>query len=359
MKKIKSAASVFLVLVMILTCFTGCQSKEDNTTNLTNKRSTEATKNVYDYICNITGDGIISGQQETYKRSDPDFEMNYIYDASGKYPALRGLDFITSDYDEDADRTRFDDYQAVVDRATEWWNKGGLVTICWHWGAPPDTYGYEASKRSTDIDQLLTEGSDLYKSMIKDMDEIAVYLKKLQEAGVPVLWRPLHEFDGKWFWWGQGTPEQFVELWKIMYDRYTNYHKLNNLIWVLGYTSSVKADYYPGDEYVDIAGMDLYSTKLPVNGYKKVYEVVEDRKPICFHECETIPSPDELKEKEVNFVWFLNWHTNKLTECNTNEHIKEVYTSDYVVTLDELPDFNNYERASTTCTTPTTNDMKK
>ena len=339
----KRTISLLLILSFCFLSFTACSNGKkqnyDENCKLTNKYSDKVTQAVYEYILDIKGKGIISGQQSSNKKNS-NFEADYINEIAGKYPAIKGLDFISHEYDEDADKTRFDDYQKVVDQATEWWQRGGLVTICWHWGTPPDGYGYESSKGEIDLTEALTDGTELNKAMIERMDEVAQYLVKLRDAGVPVLWRPFHEFDGGWFWWGKGTGEQFIQLWKLMYERYTEHWELNNLIWVLGHATNVREDWYPGDEYVDVTGFDTYSPNLPKLRYQAIYKIVEDRKPICFHECGTIPDPTALQENNMDFVWFMTWYDYLIdTSKNSTEKIKSVFTDDYVITLDELPDF--------------------
>ncbi len=297
---------------------------------LTNPNATTEAMIVYDYINSVYKNGIIAGQQEsTWINNNPDDEMEYIERRTGKLPAIRGLDYINEDFD------------GVTSRSIEWWEKGGLVSICWHWGTPPDGVGYESSQETVDITELLTEGTDLYNGMIAQMDRVAEELLKLQEAGVPVLWRPFHEFDGGWFWWGKGTPEQFAELWRLMYDRYTNVFGLNNLIWVLGYSHSVRpGNWYPGDDYVDICGADNYAEGTQVNMYNKIYDIFgETGRPIAYHECGPIPDPDKMQEDGAGWVWFLTWHTMHIKQQNSPEYIEKIYNHDYVITLDELPSF--------------------
>ena len=293
---------------------------------LSNENSDEITRRVYDLICDNFGTYMFSCQQESTWMSSPDYEMDYILETTGRLPAMRGLDFMNSDFD------------GVVKRSKAWWDKGGLVTICWHTGI--NGYGYQESKDDVpDFDKLLTEGTPEHEAMIANWDKAATALAELRDSGVPVLWRPFHEFDGGWFWWGKGGAENFKKLWQLMYDRYTNYHKLNNLIWVLGYSGSVREGWYPGDEYVDITGLDSYSKAVPVTSYKRLNEQLGGKKPFAFHECGTMPLPEDLKENDMKFVWFLNWHTDRLTKDNSVERINEVYNSDYVITIDELPNF--------------------
>ena len=177
------------------------------------------------------------------------------------------------------------------------------------------------------------------------MDKGANALLELKEAGVPVIWRPFHEFDGKWFWWGKGGAENFKKLWRIMYDRYTNYWGLDNLIWNLGYCGDVNEGWYPGDEYVDVIGADTYvnHTDSLVNIYDKTAQVAN--KPVCLHENGSVPDPEKLKADGTKWLWFMTWHTSFIdsNEINTSQYINKIYNSDYMLTLDELPDIYHYQ----------------
>ncbi|MCQ2464794.1 MAG: dockerin type I domain-containing protein [Oscillospiraceae bacterium] len=296
---------------------------------LSNKNASAAAKSLYSYICKEYGKSIISGQQESTWMGSPDYEMNYIKDASGKLPAMRGLDYMGDDFD------------GVNKRAKEWFEKGGIVTICWHCGSDfADNYD-DCKADDLDWDKALTPGTAEYEALSKAMDKGAKALKELKDAGVPVIWRPFHEFDGGWFWWGKGGAENFKKLWTMMYDKYTNEWELDNLIWSLGFTASVPADWYPGDEYVDIVGADTYveSDGSLVGMYNKLTDLVGTGVPVILHENGTIPSPENLQSEGAFWSSFMTWHTEWITDSkwNTKESIKSVYTSDYVITLDELP----------------------
>lgn len=292
---------------------------------LVNANSNEKTREVYSYLCSINGVSTLSAQQESTWMDSPDYEMNYINDNSGKYPAMRGLDYMN------------DDFAGVNERAIEWWQKGGLVTICWHTGANYSGAWNEAmNDEVANWDAMLTEGTPEYDAMIAGIDKAGKALAELQEAGVTVLWRPYHEFDGAWFWWGKGGPDSFIKLWQIMYDRYTNYWKLNNLIWVLGYSHNGDdmRKWYPGENYYDIIGADSYDKEEPPVLYKRVKRLNKANKPICLHECGENPTVDELEK--MPWCYFMTWHTTYITDDNTAENIRELYNSDKVITLDEL-----------------------
>ncbi|HYP15988.1 MAG TPA: glycosyl hydrolase [Opitutus sp.] len=291
---------------------------------LSNPDASLEARAVYDYLCSLRGKAMLSGQQEWENNppGEPE-ELKYIQQTTGKLPAILGLDYIR--------------YEGVTDRAIEWWQRGGLPSICWHWGAPTRGIGYEASKLPIDLDEVLTPGSALNQAMMADLDRTAQELTRLRDARVPILWRPLHELNGDWFWWGKGTPEHFKRLWRLMYETYTHRYKLNNLIWVLGYTSKPDPAWYPGDEFVDIAGADNYRAGTQHAMFEGVAKIVGARMPIVYHECGPIPDPDEMIADGTAWSWFLTWHTIHLKKQNTADYLKKIYHHPYVITLDRVP----------------------
>ena len=304
---------------------------------LSNENASESTKALYAYICEIYGEHVITGQQESTWMDDgnTEYEMEYLEAKTGKLPALRGLDFINDDFD------------GCVERAKEWYKKGGIVTICWHCDQN-FSRGYQQCLNGnlSDWDKALTPGTAEYEKLIAGMDKGAKALKELADEGVPVLWRPFHELDGKWFWWGKGGEQNFIKLWKTMYDRYTNYWGLDNLIWVCGFSQNGLnyANWYPGDEYVDIAGADSYNGGSEPGLYNQVKQVVNGTKPLCFHECGINPTVELFVNQGANWVYFMTWHTSWLTD-NSSTALNTLYNSDYAITLDELPDFYGLKSA--------------
>ena len=317
----------------------GCSKDTKIETDLNNKNSTIETIRLYNYLKSVYGDKVISGQQESTWTSDgSEYEMEYIHDLTGKYPAIRGLDFMNDDFD------------GVVERAIAWHKRGGIVTICWHCGKN-FTGNYTDCKEDeiTNWDEVLTEGTEANRLFTENMDHAGAALKQLQDAKVPVLWRPFHEFDGQWFWWGKGGEDNFKKLWIYMYNHFTNDLGLNNLIWVLGYSHNGMASnirkWYPGDNYCDIAGADTYEVDIN-GGEMRLYralkaginEVNGANKMFVMHECGLIPTIDDFKE--VRWGYFMTWHTEWLIDTNSTQHLIDIYQDDYVITLDELPDFS-------------------
>ena len=219
-----------------------------------NSATTQAAKTLLKYLIKNYGSFILSGQQELSG-------VTWIEENIGKTPAILGLDLI----DYSPSRVEHGTTSQAIEEAIAWDKRGGIVTFCWHWNAPTGLYDVEGSEwwsgfytRATDFDistALADTTNANYTLLIRDIDAIAVQLKRLQDADVPVLWRPLHEADGAWFWWGAKGAEPCKKLWDIVYERLTTHHKLNNLIWTW---NSVSEDWYPGDETVDIVSYDSY-----------------------------------------------------------------------------------------------------
>lgn len=288
--------------------------------------ATERTKALYDLLLCEKGKRILLAQQETPSRRNHEQEMEYLLRVTGKLPAIRGLDFIHNDFD------------GVVARAKEWDARGGIVTICWHTGV--DGIGYpESQAENPNFDELLTEGTAANQQLMNRWDEAAKALQLLQEANIPVLWRPFHEFDGKWFWWGKGDGANFIRLWRLMVRTFTEKYELHNLIWVLGYADWVPDGWYPGDDYCDVLGSDTYKGETTHADSLKKLEKLNNEKPLAFHECGLLPRVDAFYQDRAIWSWLMPWHSKWMMEDNSEERIREVYHDERMITLDRLPTF--------------------
>jgi mannan endo-1,4-beta-mannosidase len=159
---------------------------------------------------------------------------------------------------------------------------------------------------------ILTPGTLLYKQWIKQVDEIAAFLKQLQQAKVPVLWRPYHEMNGDWFWWGGRHEGKYTTaaLYKQIFNRMVNYHKLNNLVWIWSVDRPSQpgrefVKYYPGTQYIDILAIDIYGNDFNKNYYEGLMALSEG-KPVTPGEVGNPPSP-EIPEEQPNWVYWVVW----------------------------------------------------
>ncbi|WP_025696484.1 glycosyl hydrolase, partial [Paenibacillus forsythiae] len=222
--------------------------------------SPEAVK-LLSYLYSISGNRIITGQHD-YLESPDEFN-NKLQVTSSRYAALHGYELGAINGQTDGAVTWL--RQNVVSSAIKWHKAGGIVAMTYHANLPGTTYSWANVQKSlsqADFDKYVTPGTTEYNNLITELDKVAVSLKTLRDAGVPVLWRPYHEMNGDWFWWGK--KKNFADLWDIMYDRFVNVHKLNNLLWVWSPNAPnswadpyIKT--YPGADKVDILAADIYN----------------------------------------------------------------------------------------------------
>jgi len=308
---------------------------------LVNPSASTQAKNLYNFLKENFGNKVISGvMADTNSGFD---DSDWVYNNTGKYTALIGFDFI--DYTRE---WSWVDKSLLVPNSQSWWNEKGIVTLSWHWRDPSHQTGeFYTDQTDFDITAVNNPESEDYKAMIRDIDIIAGYLKQLEEAGVPILWRPLHEAAGKWFWWGAKGADPCKKLWILMYERLVNHHGLNNLIWVwTSDTASDALDWYPGDDYVDIVGLDIYPGERQHGSqyisFDKAKEIFGGRKLLTLSECGSIPDPDKMFDYGDTWSWFMPWNGEFTREDKHNgaTFLNGILSNDKVITRDKMPNLN-------------------
>lgn len=292
-------------------------------TALTNPNALPCAQKLYAQLQEVFGRKMLLGQQEFPGRDRADQEMEHILRETGKLPAIRGLDLM------------HDDYAGTLERSRAWHQRGGIVSICWHTGLVGKGYT-ESQAEQPDFEQLLTPGTPEHELLMRRWDDAADALEALQREDIPVLWRPFHEFNGGWFWWGKGTGQDFIRLWRKMYDYYTHERKLNNLIWVLGYADNVDPAWYPGDAYCDIGGSDTYKgVTTHAKAYRDLTQLCPG-KPLAFHETGIMPGLDAFAADGAMWLWMLPWHGKWLMEDNDPDRLRLVYHDPRALTLEDV-----------------------
>ena len=304
----------------------------------TTNASAQAVK-LYNYLKSSFGTKIISGAMAAHSTNIN--EAIWIHDNAGKWPAFTFFDFI--------DHTNLNQnwvkYNDPFTLGQEWWNNNGVVGFSWHWRDPLTKSGsFNTSETSFDVTKVTDTSSAEYKAMIVDIDVIAGYLKQFKEANIPVIWRPLHEAEGGWFWWGAKGAEPCKALWRLLFDRLVNHHGLNNLIWVWTTSASDNAaNWYPGDEYVDVLGMDIYPGSNQHGSqyisFNKVREFTGGKKMITLSECGSVPDPAVMLEYGDTWSWFMPWNGDYTRSDSHNGAAwwQKFFSYDYVVTRDMMP----------------------
>jgi mannan endo-1,4-beta-mannosidase len=270
----------------------------------------------------ISGKYTLTGQHNypNTKNKNSEFAAGY----TGKTPVI-----FSSDWGH-AIAGNSDSYLArpdIVQEAIRQHRLGALVTICWHavppTGDEPTTFrplpnsdpkmlkSVSGKLLDEQFKEVLTPGTALYQKWCAQVDAIAVFLKQLQDAHVPVLWRPYHEMNGDWFWWGGRTGDySTIALYRQLFDRLVNHHQLKNLIWVWSVDRPSKpgmehAKYFPGTDYVDILALDVYGNDFAQSYYDSLLALAQG-KPVTLAEVGNPPSL-EILQQQPKWAYYVTW----------------------------------------------------
>ena len=265
------------------------------------------------YFSDIYGKKIIAGQQDGWRFTNGlSVELNYITNTTGKLPALLAMD-VAGYTDRSSQR---DTHHQLMQRAIDWNQKRhGIVEFCWHWRAPMGEPAFYTKDTTFDISRAVISGTPENTAILRDLDSIAAELEIMRDAHVPVLWRPLHEANGRWFWWGAGGPEPMKKLWRMMFENFTVKHHLNNLIWVFSPGAETDlAEWYPGDAFVDIVGQDHYPMDGNHGAAKDIFDelvhMTHDEKLVALGENGPIPDIGQVAVAgSVLAGWLLRFTT--------------------------------------------------
>ena len=287
-------------------------------------------RQLLEFLYSLPGRRTLTGQHNTPREMSQ--YSDQVQEISGAYPAVWGQDF---GFSEDGDMDGINFRQGIVEEAKRQHAAGSVITLMWHAVRPteeePVTFdGSICRGKLDDADwqELLTPGTETHTRWRRQSDVIAALLAQLQEAAVPVLWRPYHEMNGPWFWWGaRGGAEGYAALYRQMYERFVGVHKLHNLLWVwnanaLGGQVLPYADCYPGHDVVDILATDVYRNEYTPQSYDDLVALADGR-PVALGEVGIAPTP-EILDTQPLWAWFMVW-TNFLTRENTPEAINALF----------------------------------
>jgi mannan endo-1,4-beta-mannosidase len=273
-------------------------------------------------LYDISGKYTLTGQHNfpNTKSRNSQFASKYI----GKTPVIFGSDWGHAKAgDSDSYLARPD----IVQEAIRQHRLGAIVALCWHAVPPtadePITFrqmpgsdpkmlkSVQGKLLDEQFKDVLTPGTPLYNHWCAQVDEIAVFLKQLEDAHVPVLWRPYHEMNGDWFWWGGRTGQySTIALYKQLFDRLVNHHHLTNLVWVWSMDrpstpERAHALFFPGTEFVDVLALDVYGSDFKQSYYDSI-AALSQGKPMALAEVGTPPSPEILKQ-QPRWAYYMTW----------------------------------------------------
>lgn len=343
------------------------EAKEVNPNETVSDNTNAKTQKVFEYLRDNYGKKVLTAQQMFTREQREDLVY---YTVTGDLPAIKGFDLLFT--------TGVNiDYQQV-DAAIEWHTKSnGLVAMCWHWNVPRDiddpnsgSAFYSEDIVNFSLENAVTPGTKEYEQIIHDIDTMAIQLKRMEAADVPVLWRPLHEASGAWFWWGLKDREtiesqSYQKLWYILYDRLENYHKLSNLIWVWNGQSGragVNANTY------DISGIDVYPSSedhsAQLDSYERLSSYTEEGKMLALSECGYIPDVDEMFNSGAAWLYYMPWYGDFIWAASaggnailnldgiptvneerlSEDFLKKQYEDERIISWSDLPDWGGTTR---------------
>lgn len=332
--------NILFAAVASLAILSGCSS-ENSYPEPVNPNATPEARELLNSLYRSVDEGkIISGLHHNQLGSTYYRDLDRIAEASGVEPKIWGGDVAW-------------DGAKVVELAKQNYASGHIITLMWHVNRPFDK-GVVNFREQTQGDfsdeqweELMTEGSEMHRKWLAQVDSISVnFLMPLKEAGIPVIWRPYHEMNGEWFWWGWREGENgFKKLYRMMWDRMVNHHHLDNLLWVWnanapreipGDTARAYDLYYPGNEYVDVLATDVYNRDWKQSHHDQLVEL-GGGKLIALGELGSLPSPEDL-ETMNRYAWFMIWTGFTNDKYNTLENLAAIFDRPNTVSLTPAQD---------------------
>ncbi len=336
-----------------------------------NPKATPEARQLLEFLYSLQGKRTLTGQHNHV--SDMALYDDAVYEMTGKYAAVWGCDFSFNAVGADAwkyqhagpmnltpplqkcefnGRSASESRQMMIDEAIKKYQEGRIITLMWHCCWPTDgaddcdgasVWSWDNRPDAKQWEELVTDGTPLNEAWKKQVDVIAAYLKQLQEAHVPVIWRPYHEMNGVWFWWCDKPGEWgFKRLWVMMYDYLTNHHKLNNLLWawntnaprdIPGDEAGPYKYFYPGAEYVDILATDVYRRDYRRSHHDDLF-LLSKGKLISLGEVGELPTVGQYTS-QPNWSWFMVWGWC-IKYWNDLDNVKTIYHHPQSVTLDQI-----------------------
>ncbi|WP_433379517.1 glycosyl hydrolase [Actinoplanes sp. CA-142083] len=280
---------------------------------------------VINYLKSITGNHIVSGQHNKEPATSPGQYTQQVHDITGQWPGLWGGDMMFTSNDI-ANR------QSVVNQAKTEWANGSLVALTWHACSPTvgATCNFDGGVKTgisdAQFQQIVTAGTALSNTWRSRMAAVVPYLKQLKDAGVPVLWRPFHEMNESWNWWGHRPGANgSLKLYQQMRDYFAS-QGLDNLIWVWNVQDNPAggwSNYYPGSNYVDVVTLDAWYKNYPSSGDYSQIQSIAGGKPIAIAEMGKVPTA-ALLDSQPKWTYFMIW-SEQLRGNNSNAEIQTSY----------------------------------
>ena len=294
--------------------------------NLTNPNATSEVKALYQELLDNYGKVMYSGAMGGVGWETGYSDYIAANDGGAGYPKIVGFDYLHLAYSP----ANWIDYGDITPVKSVW-DAGSIPAITWHWNVPEinedgnvvdGTLSFNGSFSPL---KALTQGTPQHEIVEADIAKLAGYMKLLQDANIPVLFRPFHEAAGDytygaWFWWGNDGVDATKKLWNYLRDKLENEYGLNNIIWVWTMQTSnagQPADVslirsaYPGDDAVDMVGTDLYPDNALTDQSEQFYLVnsaAGGKKMVALCEVGNLIDPNAAVYNNALWSYFMNWY---------------------------------------------------
>lgn len=348
------------------------------------KNATPSAIKLYNFLVNNFGkktiSGVMTGNMDAYTIGDATQheDVQAVYKAGGKYPALIGADLMNAT-GANKDEGWFQQYtEKAIDIAKTTWKKGGIPAFTWHWRPGDEVEFYVKGAHDTytefDFSEAFIKGSTTwdttsaaYKAIVGDIDHVSQIFLDLQKEGVAAIFRPLHESGGNWFWWSINTGKQFIALYQLLYERMVFKNGVNNLIWDFNPQDASKLSWTPGETYYDVLSVDIYNKANDHQSNSAAFIDFANKggtnKIIALSENGPIPDVDNMYAENAPWSWWMPWYESWSAGfvSQTAESVwKKNLADERIITLDEMPGWDNYnEAASATKACPTSAENAK
>ena len=337
----------YLIGFVLIIFITACGSKQNTNTDLDSSNlpnRTPETESLLSNLNKISSQGIMFGHQD-----DPlygvtwegDFDRSDVKSVVGDYPAVMGFDIGRIELGSEKSLDNID-FNIIRQEIINQFNRGGMITISWHMYNPltgGDSWDVETKGVVTSIlpngenhDKLISwlqYGADFFKSLVTK-----------EGTKIPVLFRPWHEHTGSWFWWGKEncTIDEYKELWLLTYNFFQE-QGVDNLLY--GYSpdsqgpGEIYMERYPGDEYVDLLGLDIYHRDNE-EGIKNYQNSLHTILSFLSEESEKRNKPIAVTETGLEAIPIASWWTEVLLPAI------EKYPISYVLTWRNARERSNH-----------------
>ena len=260
--------NIFLTITIVLSLSGFLQAQKKK---LIDSEATRETQNLYRNLHKLSKKHTLFGHQHATEYGHGwygDEDRSDVKSVTGSHPAVIGVDIMgfSGRSPEEIKKAKEDLRKNVVDT----YNRGGVTTIAWHFHNPVSegSFYWKDSVSLPAVKYIIPGGEahEEYKEILNGIGEWAHSIKGADGRLVPVIFRPYHEFDGGWFWWGapHATREEFISLWKFTVSYLRDELDVHNFIYAFTpdnrfNTEAEFLERYPGDEWVDMVGMDNYA----------------------------------------------------------------------------------------------------